>query len=163
MGLLHGKAHAKAIISALEHLRRLLQTQYGFRLKSFECDNEITEIKSSVKHFAESHGSEDGALGAIHTITERWRRTLRGYGQTEGARHGPRSTSSLRSLERDHAISCLPAQQNAKIPVSLEDPIRATALVCDQQGWSGKGAPATPAGAPKSVWLQSICFDQRCT
>ena len=50
------KRTAKAIIGALEHLRRLLQTQYGFTIKVIECDNEITEIKASVKHFAESHG-----------------------------------------------------------------------------------------------------------
>ena len=37
------KRTAKAIIGALEHLRRLLQTQYGFTIKVVECDNEITE------------------------------------------------------------------------------------------------------------------------
>ena len=50
------KCTAKAIIGILEHLRRLLQTQYGFTIKVVKCDNEITEIKSSVKHFAKSYG-----------------------------------------------------------------------------------------------------------
>jgi hypothetical protein len=47
---------ASAIIGALEHLRRLLHTQYGFQIKVIECDNEIAEVKSSVKHFVGQHG-----------------------------------------------------------------------------------------------------------